>query len=313
MLTDDFLVSNPDTAAPGQIFLATVASVTDDGVSILFDGTDSGSTKRYKQLNTGITLDEGDRIAVVKDAGSYIVLGKIAYTNSGGGGGDYVEKTGDTMTGVLRMSGSGYIVRKITSIDRDSPSAADAAVLTITDKNDKLIAREGINALGGTTNPIRWSAGAARAVSNETIYNTISLGIDNTGERSVQVTVPALWADAIGYHAGDSITLGTLSYIQFAGGWRQTNNALNFTIPLSRPVASGVTATVSGKVILYDPDIVNGSNHYATIDLADASTLSAIVSEVGVTVHATYSSAPSYFIANKPLGIQAYGLTITFS
>lgn len=68
-------------------YIGTAADVSSSGVKILFDGQSEATEKRYKQINTGAALQAGDRIAVMKISGSYVVLGRISYENSGGGGG----------------------------------------------------------------------------------------------------------------------------------------------------------------------------------------------------------------------------------
>ena len=53
-------------------FLATVGAVYDDGLTLVFDGQTEATQKRYKQ-NTAITFAAGQRVKVVKIAGTYIV------------------------------------------------------------------------------------------------------------------------------------------------------------------------------------------------------------------------------------------------
>lgn len=113
-----------------DLMLGTVTNVSSAGVKILFDGHAAGTEKRYKQLVTGVVLEVNDRIVVTKIGGSYVVLGKIAYDQSGGGGvivdedlddesenpvqnkaiteaiSGKVSKAGDTMTGELLLDGS---------------------------------------------------------------------------------------------------------------------------------------------------------------------------------------------------------------
>lgn len=114
----DYLVSEADTGPSGQVFLATVYTVSEDGVRLMFDGSEAASQKLYKQVCNGQTLSPDDRVAVVRLGSSFVVIGKIAYDNPGGGGGggggggdDYVKKTGDTMTGDLKIRKVNAIVR----------------------------------------------------------------------------------------------------------------------------------------------------------------------------------------------------------
>ena len=69
-----------------EFLIGTVSDVSSDGVKILFDGQTEATEKRYKQINTGVQLAEDDRIVVMKISGSYVVMGKISYAGSGGGG-----------------------------------------------------------------------------------------------------------------------------------------------------------------------------------------------------------------------------------
>lgn len=52
--------------------LATVGTVYDDGLSLIFDGQEDATQKHYKR-NTAITFSAGQRVKVVKMSGTYIV------------------------------------------------------------------------------------------------------------------------------------------------------------------------------------------------------------------------------------------------
>lgn len=69
-----------------EFYIGTAADVSSAGIKILFDGQAAATEKRYKILNTGVQVAADDRVIVAKISGSYVVLGKIAYTQSGGGG-----------------------------------------------------------------------------------------------------------------------------------------------------------------------------------------------------------------------------------
>ena len=56
-------------------FLATVSSVASDGVHFVLDGQTAATQKGYKRLQTGEALAAGARIVVMKQSGTYIVLG----------------------------------------------------------------------------------------------------------------------------------------------------------------------------------------------------------------------------------------------
>lgn len=59
-----------------SILLATVDSVTAEGVTLRLDGQQTPTQKRYKQLSG--SLSAGDRVVVARISGSFVVLGKIS-------------------------------------------------------------------------------------------------------------------------------------------------------------------------------------------------------------------------------------------
>lgn len=60
--------------APAQ--WATVSAVHNDGVTLIFDGETSASSKHYR-YNTALSLAAGDRVKVAKMSGTYVVEYKI--------------------------------------------------------------------------------------------------------------------------------------------------------------------------------------------------------------------------------------------
>lgn len=55
-----------------DFILATVGAVYTDGIALIFDGQTAASGKHYK-CNTSVKFKAGDRVKIVKDAGTYIV------------------------------------------------------------------------------------------------------------------------------------------------------------------------------------------------------------------------------------------------
>ena len=80
-----FLITDTEEKQGCDFYLATVTAVSSNGIKFQLDGQSSAMEKEYKQLNTGKTLSVGDRVVVMKQSGTYIVLGKFSYDNSGGG------------------------------------------------------------------------------------------------------------------------------------------------------------------------------------------------------------------------------------
>lgn len=89
-------------------FLATIGAVYSDGVTLIFDGQTQPTTKRYKS-NKSVIFTAGQRVKVVKIAGTYLVEYPVAAQSgstkppSGGGGGD-LDLMGDGSTGFVVVS-----------------------------------------------------------------------------------------------------------------------------------------------------------------------------------------------------------------
>lgn len=88
----DFILAAEGGAGTGdhsvELFLATVGSSNSSGVTLQFDGAAAATTKRFKCIGT--RPGAGDRVAVLKQSGTYIVLGAISAAG-GGSGSIYTE------------------------------------------------------------------------------------------------------------------------------------------------------------------------------------------------------------------------------
>lgn len=73
------LTTGSSSSTP-TLLLATIASVSSSGITLKFAGQSEANQKLYKRLITGQALYSGDRVLVVKMSGTYVVLGKIAYS-----------------------------------------------------------------------------------------------------------------------------------------------------------------------------------------------------------------------------------------
>ena len=92
-----------------EFLLGTVTEVNNaNGIRIQIDGQDAAMTKYYKMMLTGADAPSvDDRVVVMKQSGTYIILGKIGTPNQADG---KVSRTGDTMTGDLNVDSSVYTV-----------------------------------------------------------------------------------------------------------------------------------------------------------------------------------------------------------
>ena len=69
---------------PEQTF-ATIGAVYSDGVSLLFDGADEATGKHYK-VNRSASFAAGQRVYIVKDSGTYVVICPVGAPGSSGSG-----------------------------------------------------------------------------------------------------------------------------------------------------------------------------------------------------------------------------------
>ena len=87
---DEFnLVDAPkelNKAPETEFYIATVSSVSSSGVKLLFAGESTAANKYYKRLGSA-NVSSGDRVVVMKQSGTYIVLGSIG---GNGGSGTYI-------------------------------------------------------------------------------------------------------------------------------------------------------------------------------------------------------------------------------
>lgn len=60
-----------------ELLLATVGNYNSStGTTLIFDGTDTATTKRYKRVGSA-SLSAGNRVLVAKISGTYLILGRI--------------------------------------------------------------------------------------------------------------------------------------------------------------------------------------------------------------------------------------------
>ena len=56
---------------PGQSF-ATVGTVYEDGIALIFNGAETESLKHYK-CNTAVRFAASQRVRIIEDSGTYVV------------------------------------------------------------------------------------------------------------------------------------------------------------------------------------------------------------------------------------------------
>ena len=65
-----------ESAQRTELILATVGEYSAEGTTLIFDGTDTPTTKQYKRVGPA-SLSAGDRVLAAKISGTYLILGKI--------------------------------------------------------------------------------------------------------------------------------------------------------------------------------------------------------------------------------------------
>lgn len=66
-----------------EFYLGTVTAWSNaDGVQIQLDGQDAPMTKRFKMMQIPRPIHTGERVIVMKQAGTYVILGVLGMPNS---------------------------------------------------------------------------------------------------------------------------------------------------------------------------------------------------------------------------------------
>lgn len=171
-----------------RFFLATITGVTADGLTIIPDGQTEALQKKYKLLLAGQDAPGvGDRVVVMRQAGTCLILGTIG---APGNIDPKVSKSGDTMTGNLDLNSKRYTVGI-----RPEESKADLAVRFL-DKVGTLFGA--VQALFMQDGRVGARIAAHRTVNRETVTNALSLLIGEDGARSVGLSEAKPWRAALG-------------------------------------------------------------------------------------------------------------------
>ena len=76
-MISDFIQAAQTASGGAVIIAATVGSTSANGTTLIFDGMDEETEKRYTRLASATSLAAGRRVLVAKVSGTYIVLGEI--------------------------------------------------------------------------------------------------------------------------------------------------------------------------------------------------------------------------------------------
>lgn len=118
-----------------------------------------------------------------------------------------VDKSGDTMTGELRINDNNFVIKNnVADITAASISAQQNNWYRVYDKNGRILVNlDGIQETDGTSKARIFARNQGTGTS---IDNSLTLGVAHDGTRTVSVTQPSAWRDAIGAVniAGDTMT-----------------------------------------------------------------------------------------------------------
>lgn len=66
----DLVATDPNEVQDASF--AMISKIYDDGVTLIFDGMEEATQKRY-QTNSFVVFKVGDRVRIIKDSGTYVV------------------------------------------------------------------------------------------------------------------------------------------------------------------------------------------------------------------------------------------------
>lgn len=236
-----------------EFLLGTVTAVSNaNGIRIQIDGQDEPMTKYYKMMLTGADAPSvDDRVVVMKQSGTYIILGKIGTPSQADG---KVSRSGDAMTGNLRMLNKALVsVVQAINLDERPASFVSQLVSDIRDRSSAYFGR--ILALQRSNGHAGIDVGAVRSVNGSTVFNTAEITIDDEGNRAVFFSDPSIWRKALGLG-----TNGAFPITIAQGGTGQTGLITTDNISEIVTAASGFTITWAyfaqfGKVALFSANI----------------------------------------------------------
>ena len=285
----EILLDREHQGAPRQeLLLATVASVTSDGLTIIPDGETEATRKKYKYMTSAYAAPAvGDRVVVMRLSGIYVILGRIGTSTPDSE--KYVRRSGDTMTGALTMNGADINLRSTTNTIGTVPEA--------TQSDRRVYFRDKLNTIFGKLQSIftnngrtGMQFGTQRTINGSLVENNLSLYIDESGSRFVALTVPQAWRGALGLG-----TNGNFPITVAQGGTGQTGVTITTNVSdIFSSIASGFTVNDAayvqfGKVAMLSANL-SSSVEGSTFDWTTWATLAAgkrPALSIAVNCHAT--------------------------
>lgn len=211
--------------------LATVDTVTNEGLTLIPDGETEATQKKYKYMTSAYAEPaSGDRVVVMCLSGTYVVLGKIGSSTPASG--KYVRRSGDTMTGLLNINreSPGVIAETTGRASSDTVATnTNSYGFRVVDKNGNVVAL--YTDRYETTGENGAFIGGYRMVNGTNTGNNLRLLVDAAGNKLVYVTSPGAWRSAINAlnKSGDTMT-GALTMNGADFNLKSTTNTVG-TVP----------------------------------------------------------------------------------
>lgn len=192
--------------AGAELMLATVDTVTNEGLTLIPDGETEATQKKYKYMTSAYAEPaSGDRVVVMCLSGTYVVLGKIGSSTPASE--KYVRRSGDTMTGDLTVRDAYLNMDDPDVTVGTRPSTHQwSKPFRIRDSAGKSLAR--IIGFYGSNGKCGIQIYGDQIVNGENKYNYLGLYMDDSGVASVEMNNPAAWRAALNAvnKAGDTMT-----------------------------------------------------------------------------------------------------------
>ena len=83
MIDDPSLIVNTQDLGEPEFLTATVGAIRSSGVTLEFPGADEAGDKVYKCI-AGAPIKAGDRVVLIPDSGTYVVVGRLSGKPGGG-------------------------------------------------------------------------------------------------------------------------------------------------------------------------------------------------------------------------------------
>lgn len=127
-----FKPEKPAAAPAGPLTLATVGTVSEEGVTLILPGATEPTQAHYPNFSSS-SLASGDSVIISRVSGTWVVMGKAGGGGGGGGTADALPLAGGTMAGNINMNSNKVTNLPTPSADGDAipKSYADGLLIVV--------------------------------------------------------------------------------------------------------------------------------------------------------------------------------------